>query len=50
MGQVLEQLKGYDPEKVILFGSATRGDTDEYSDIDLIVIKETDRRFVQRLI
>jgi predicted nucleotidyltransferase len=50
MERVLEQLKGYDPEKVILFGSAARGDTDEYSDIDLIVIKETGRRFVQRLI
>ena len=41
---------GYDPEKIILFGSAARGDTDEYSDIDLIVIKETDQRFVQRLV
>ena len=41
---------GYDPEKIILFGSAARGDTDEYSDIDLIVVKETDRRFVQRLV
>lgn len=40
----------YDPEKIILFGSAARGDADEYSDIDLIIIKNTDRRFVQRLV
>lgn len=40
----------YDPEKIILFGSAARGDTDEYSDIDLILIKQTDKRFVQRLV
>ena len=41
---------GYNPEKIILFGSMARGDADEYSDIDLIVVKETNRRFVQRLV
>jgi len=44
MGRVLEQLKGYDPEKVILFGSAAHGDTDEYSDINLIVIPDRNQR------
>ena len=29
-----------EPEKIILFGSAARGDTDPNSDIDLLVIKE----------
>ena len=48
--RVVKDLMGYNPEKIILFGSAARGDTDEYSDIDLIVIKETDQRFVQRLV
>jgi len=43
-------LMGYEPEKIILFGSAARGDTDEYSDLDLIVIKKTDKRFVERLV
>ncbi len=38
------------PEKIILFGSVARGDADEYSDIDLIVIKNTETRFVQRLV
>ena len=36
-------------EKIILFGSRARGDQDEYSDLDLIVIKETNQRFVERL-
>lgn len=37
-------------EKIILFGSHARGKADEYSDLDLIIIKKTDKRFVQRLI
>jgi predicted nucleotidyltransferase len=28
-----------DPDRIILFGSHTRGDTDDDSDIDLLVIK-----------
>ena len=36
-------------QKIILFGSWARGDQDEYSDLDLIVIKETSQRFVERL-
>lgn len=31
---------GYDPEKIILYGSVARGDFNENSDIDLIVIKK----------
>ena len=46
----MERLLAYEPEKVIHFGSTARGDFDEYSDIDIIVIKRTDRRFVQRLV
>ena len=48
--RVLEGLMAYDPEKVILFGSYARGDYDEFSDIDLIVIKNTEQRFVRRLV
>jgi len=47
---IVEALKTYDPEKVILFGSLARGDADRYSDIDLVVIKRTDKRFVERLV
>ena len=47
---VLNGLMAYEPERVILFGSAARGDADERSDIDLIVVKKTEVRFVQRLV
>ena len=44
-------LDQYGPiEKIILFGSAARGDADEYSDLDLILIKETNKGFVERLV
>jgi predicted nucleotidyltransferase/HEPN domain-containing protein len=36
-------LKAYDPEAIILFGSLGRGDGDEFSDVDLLVVIETDR-------
>lgn len=35
-------VKYYSPEKIILFGSYARGVSDDNSDIDLIIIKETD--------
>ena len=28
------------PEKIILFGSAARGDTDRHSDVDLLIVKD----------
>ena len=37
-------------EKIILFGSAARGEADEYSDLDIIIIKKTDKPFVARLV
>jgi len=33
----------YDPEAIILFGSLGRGDADEFSDVDLLIVMETDR-------
>ena len=38
----------YEPEQITPFGSVAPGDGDEYSDIDLIFLKERNRRFVQR--
>lgn len=45
---LLEDLKVFEPEKVILFGSAARGDMDEYSDLDVVIIKRTASSFVAR--
>ena len=50
VNQVFECLKRYDPEKVIIFGSYARGEMDEYSDLDFVVVKKTERRFIERLI
>lgn len=46
---ILNLLKKYKPEKVILFGSHARGSTDSYSDIDLIIIKRTKKPFLDRI-
>ena len=44
-------LRDYGPvEKIILFGSQARADADEMSDIDLIIVKETDKPFVRRMV
>ncbi len=47
---LVKSLKNYNPEKIILFGSAARKETDEYSDLDLVIIKKTDKQFLQRLV
>ena len=39
----------YAPQKVILFGSYARGNPHPDSDIDLLIIKETSERFLDRL-
>jgi len=41
-------LEASDAQRAIVFGSYARGDADEYSDLDLIIIAETDKRFLQR--
>ena len=45
---ILPVLENGGAQKAILFGSYARGDADEYSDIDLIIIAETKRPFVER--
>jgi len=48
---IVEDLKRYKPKKVILFGSGASGKFfDEYSDIDLLVIKDkVKKNFISRL-
>jgi len=40
---------GYFPEKLILFGSLAEGRTEENSDIDLLIIKQTNKKFTDRI-
>lgn len=42
-------VRHYDPEKIILFGSYARGDIHEGSDVDVLIIKETQERFTDRI-
>lgn len=37
-------VREYQPDKIILFGSWARGDADEQSDIDLLVISDREAR------
>ena len=41
-------LEASDAQRAIVFGSYARGDADEYSDLDLMIVAETDKRFLQR--
>lgn len=49
LARVLERLKAYAPQKVILYGSFARGDYHALSDVDLLIVKDTSRPFVQRI-
>jgi predicted nucleotidyltransferase len=49
LDEIVRLLRDYEPERIILFGSRARGEADEYSDYDLIVIKRTGRPFLERL-
>jgi uncharacterized protein len=40
--------KGYEPEKIILFGSYANGDANNDSDVDLLIVKETKLKSIER--
>jgi predicted nucleotidyltransferase len=42
-------IAGYRPQRVIVHGSFARGDAHEGSDLDLIIVKRTSERFVDRI-
>jgi len=41
-------ITGYDPDKIILFGSFARNEHTPDSDLDILIVKETDHSFVER--
>ncbi|OGG46253.1 MAG: hypothetical protein A3F84_23785 [Candidatus Handelsmanbacteria bacterium RIFCSPLOWO2_12_FULL_64_10] len=47
--RIVQALRVYEPEKIILYGSFARGDHHAGSDLDLIIVKETDRSFTDRI-
>lgn len=42
-------VKKYKPQKIFLFGSCARGNINENSDIDMLVIKNTPKRRSERI-
>lgn len=50
LGRIVDILRReYDPEKIILFGSLAKGDIHEWSDIDLLIVKKTRKRPLERI-
>lgn len=50
LARIVEQLRTrYGAERILVFGSVARGEVHEDSDIDLIVIKRTDERWIDRV-
>jgi len=47
--EIVSTFRPFNPEKVILFGSLARGTWDETSDIDLIIVYQTEKSFMDRL-
>ena len=43
-------VRSYSPEKIILFGSHARGDAKRNSDIDILILKDTAKRPIERRI
>lgn len=49
--EIVDQIKRkYEPEKIILYGSYAYGKPTEDSDIDLFIVKDTDKRRVDRFV
>lgn len=49
LGRYLPLLRRHlHPHKIILFGSMAAGEIEEWSDLDLVIVAETDKRFLER--
>jgi len=47
--KIIKALAPYKPQKIILFGSAASGKFGPQSDLDLFILKQTKKRFVDRI-
>jgi predicted nucleotidyltransferase len=47
--RIISQISGLDVQKVILFGSLATGKVGKSSDIDLIIVKRSDKKFLDRM-
>ncbi len=42
-------IREYKPQRMILFGSLAQGKVHEWSDIDLVIVKDTPKQFLERM-
>lgn len=49
LSEIVERLKSYEPESIILFGSHARGEAHHESDTDIVVVKRTNQHRTERL-
>jgi predicted nucleotidyltransferase len=49
LARLTSALLAYEPQKIVLHGSLARGDWNRASDIDLIIVKQTDQPFLERI-
>lgn len=47
--KIVKAVRPYGPKKVVLFGSFARNDYHGLSDLDLLIIKETKKKFLDRI-
>jgi len=47
--QIIKDLNPYQPDKVILYGSYAKGNPKKESDIDLLIIKKTDKDYFENV-
>lgn len=45
---LIDRLRPYQPQRVMLFGSMAQGNAHQSSDVDIAIIKETDELFYRR--
>jgi predicted nucleotidyltransferase len=50
LASIVKALRPYRPKKILLFGSFARGDYHALSDIDLLIVKESDKKFTDRIV
>jgi predicted nucleotidyltransferase len=51
LSRIVEVIKEeYDPERIIVFGSMAENNIHEWSDIDLLVVKRTSKRPLERVL
>jgi len=41
--------ESYNPERILLFGSLASDQIEEWSDIDLVIVKESNQKFLDRI-